>query len=164
MRLWTYQAVAHGADAVLFFQMRQSRGASEKDHGAVVNHAGRSDTRVFREVSALGEELEALAGEIVGARTQARVALVFDWDSWWAVEISDGPSRHVSYQQTLLAYYRALYEQNVAVDVVSVDAELSDYQVVVAPLLHVISGDIAARVEAFVEAVARSSRRFCPGG
>jgi Beta-galactosidase len=151
MRLWSYQAVAHGADAVLFFQMRQSRGASEKDHGAVINHAGRSDTRVFREVARLGVELTELAGEIVGARTRALVALVFDWDSWWTVEISDGPSRHVSYQQTLIAYYRALYEQNVAVDVVPVDADLSDYQVVVAPLLHMIRGDIAARVEAFVE-------------
>jgi len=151
MRLWSYQAVAHGADAVLFFQMRQSRGASEKDHGALVNHAGRSDTRVFQEVAGLGEELEALAGEIVGASTHARVALVFDWDSWWAVEISDGPSRHVSYQQTLIAYYRALYEQNVAVDVVPVDAGLSGYEVVVAPLLHMVKGDLVARVEAFVE-------------
>lgn len=151
MRLWSYQAVAHGADAVLFFQMRQSRGASEKDHGAVINHGGRSDTRVFGEVAALGEELTTLAGEIVGSRTRAQVALMFDWDCWWAVEISDGPSRHVSYQQTLIAYYRALYEQNVAVDVVPIDADLSDYRVVVAPLLHVIKGDVVARVEAFVE-------------
>jgi beta-galactosidase len=150
MRLWSYQAVAHGADAVLFFQMRQSRGASEKDHGAVINHAGRSDTRVFGEVAALGEELESLVGEIVGARTQAKVALVFDWDSWWAVEISDGPSRHVSYQETLIAYYRALYEQNVSVDVVPTGADLSKYAVVVAPLLHVVDGGVAARVEEFV--------------
>jgi beta-galactosidase len=151
MRLWSYQAVAHGADAVLFFQMRQSRGASEKNHGAVITHGGRSDTRVFREVAGLGEELQSLAGEIVGARTNAKVALVFDWDSWWAVEISDGPSRHVSYQETLIAYHRALFEQNVAVDVVPTDADLSTYAVVVAPLLHVVKGDVAARVEAFVE-------------
>ena len=151
MRLWTYQAVAHGADAVLFFQMCQSRGASEKEHGALINHAGRSDTRVFGEVAALGAELEALAGEIVGASTRAKVALVFDWDSWWAVEISDGPSRHVSYQETLIAYYRALYEQNVAVDVVPTGAGLSEYDVVVAPLLHMIKGDVVARIEAFVE-------------
>ena len=150
MRLWSYQAVAHGADAVLFFQMRQSRGASEKDHGAVINHAGRSDTRVFGEVAALGKELESLAGEIVGARTRAKVALVFDWDSWWAVEISDGPSRYVSYQETLIAYYRALYEQNVSVDVVPTGADLSKYAVVVAPLLHVVDGGVAARVEEFV--------------
>ena len=151
MRLWSYQAVAHGADAVLFFQMRQARGASEKDHGAVINHAGRSDTLVFREVAGLGEELESLAGEIVGARTRAKVALVFDWDSWWAVEVADGPSRHVSYQQTLIAYYSSLYEQNVAVDVVPVNADLSGYDVVVAPLLHVVKAGVAERVEAFVQ-------------
>ena len=59
MRLWSWQAVAHGADAVLFFQMRASRGACEKYHGAVIGHAGRTDTRVFREVAALGAELDA---------------------------------------------------------------------------------------------------------
>jgi beta-galactosidase len=105
---------------------------------------------VFREVAGLGKELEALAGEIVGARLQAKVALVFDWDSWWAVEIADGPSRLVSYQQTLMRYYAALYTHNVAVDVVSVDADLRQYAVVVAPLLHMVKGDFAARVEAFV--------------
>ena len=99
MRLWSWQAVAHGADAVLFFQMRASRGACEKYHGAVIGHAGRSDTRVFREVAALGAELDRLGGAALGARTPARVALLFDWDSWWALEISDGPSRLVRYQR-----------------------------------------------------------------
>ncbi len=67
MRLWSWQAVAHGADAVLFFQMRASRGASEKYHGAVIGHAGRADTRVFREVAQLGAELERLGGAALGA-------------------------------------------------------------------------------------------------
>ncbi|MFY1636441.1 beta-galactosidase [Solwaraspora sp. WMMB335] len=147
MRLWSWQAVAHGADAVLFFQMRASRGASEKYHGAVIGHAGRSDTRVFREVAELGEELERLGGATLGARTPARVALLFDWDSWWALEISDGPSRLVRYQQVVLAYHRALWDAGVDVDVVAVTADLAGYEVVVAPALHMIKGDVAARLE-----------------
>lgn len=93
LRLATFQAIAHGADAALYFQMRASRGACEKYHGAVIGHAGRDDTRVFREVAELGRELELLGDRTLGARTPARTALLFDWDSWWALEISDGPSR-----------------------------------------------------------------------
>jgi beta-galactosidase len=147
MRLWSWQAVAHGADAVLFFQMRASKGASEKLFGAVINHAGRDDTRVFREVAALGEELERLGSVALGARTPARTALLFDWDSWWTLELSDGPSRLVRYQQVVLSYYRALWEAGVDVDVVPVTADLSGYDVVVAPALHMIKDDLAERLE-----------------
>ncbi|MDG4781871.1 beta-galactosidase [Micromonospora sp. WMMD961] len=147
MRLWSWQAVAHGADAVLFFQLRASRGASEKYHGAVIGHAGRSDTRVFREVAELGAELDRLGPASLGARTPARVALLFDWDSWWALEISDGPSRLVRYQQVVLAYHRALWDAGVDLDVVAVTADLSGYDVVVAPALHMLKGDLAQRLE-----------------
>lgn len=147
MRLWSWQAVAHGADAVLFFQLRASRGACEKYHGAVIGHAGRSDTRVFGEVAELGAELDRLGDAVLGARTPARVALLFDWDSWWALEISDGPSRLVRYQQVVLAYHRALWDAGVDVNVVAVTADLSGYSVVIAPALHLLKGDIAARLE-----------------
>ncbi|SCF08340.1 beta-galactosidase [Micromonospora coriariae] len=148
MRLWSWQAVAHGADAVLFFQLRASRGASEKYHGAVIGHAGRADTRVFREVAELGAELERFGPVSLGARTPARVAMLFDWDSWWALEISDGPSRLVRYQQVVLAYHRALWEAGVDLDVVAVAADLSGYDVVVAPALHMLKGDLPERLEA----------------
>ncbi|MBO3740265.1 beta-galactosidase [Actinoplanes sp. NEAU-H7] len=148
MRLWSWQAVAHGADAVLFFQMRAGRGASEKYHGAVIGHAGRADTRVFREVAALGAELSALGGVTLGARTPARVALLFDWDSWWALEISDGPSRLVRYLDVVTAYHRALWTLGADLDVIGVTAPLDDYDVVVAPALHMVKGDLADRLSA----------------
>lgn len=147
MRLWSWQAIAHGADAVLYFQMRASRGASEKYFGAVINHAGRDDTRVFREIASLGAELERFGAAALGARTPARVALLFDWDSWWTLEISDGPNRHVRYPQVVLGYYRALWEAGVDVDVVPVTAGLDGYDVVVAPALHMVKDDLAQRLE-----------------
>jgi beta-galactosidase len=97
MRLHSYQAVAHGADAVMFFQLRQSRGSAEKYHGAVISHAGHEQTRVFRDVAELGSELEALGDAFLGARAEAEVAIVFDWENWWAVELSNGPSRDLKY-------------------------------------------------------------------
>ncbi|MEV6997999.1 beta-galactosidase [Streptomyces sp. NPDC093982] len=147
LRLATFQAVAHGADAALYFQMRASRGACEKYHGAVIGHAGRDDSRVFREVAELGRELEALGDSTLGARTPARTALLFDWDSWWALEISDGPSRLVKYQEVVHAYYRAAREAGADVDVVPVTADLAAYDVVLAPVLHLVKADLAERLE-----------------
>lgn len=151
LRLWSWQSVAHGADAVLYFQMRQSRGACEKYHGAVLDHAGRTDTRSFREVAALGEEFERLGDAVLGARTPARVALLFDWDSWWAAEMTDGLNRTVTYPQVVMAYHRALWEAGVQLDVVSVDAPLDHYQVVVAPLLHMLKGDVEDRLRGVLD-------------
>ncbi|MFJ5727645.1 beta-galactosidase [Streptomyces paradoxus] len=147
LRLATFQAIAHGADAALYFQMRASRGACEKYHGAVIGHAGRDDTRVFREVAALGRELEALGARTLGARTPARTALLFDWDSWWALEISDGPSRLVKYPDVVHAYYRAARQAGADVDVIPQTAGLTPYDVVLAPALHMVKGDLAGRLE-----------------
>ncbi|MEV6349112.1 beta-galactosidase [Actinoplanes sp. NPDC051851] len=148
MRLWSWQAVAHGADAVLFFQMRASRGASEKYHGAVIGHSGRTGTRVVKEVSALGAELELLGSATLGGRTPARVAILFDWDSWWALEMSDGPSRLVRYQDVVLRYHRALWDAGVDLDVVPVTADLTGYDVVVAPALHMVKDGLTERLGA----------------
>jgi len=151
MRLWSYQAVAHGADTVMFFQWRRSRGCCEKYHGAVVAHAGHEHTRVFRECTQLGEELERLGDQTLDARVEARVALVFDWENWWAIEYSAGPTVDLKYLAQVEKYYRALWSRNVAVDVVSCDADLSKYAVVVAPVLYMVKPGMAARLEAFVE-------------
>ena len=152
MRLWSYQAVAHGSDAVLFFQLRQSRGASEKMHGAVIGHAGRDDTRSFGEVSELGAELNRLDGEIVGARAHSEVAIIFDWDAWWALEMSDGPSRHVSYLDTVISWYAALHRRNISVDLVHPDSDLSGYRVLLAPTLFLVRDGLAERVQSAVSA------------
>ncbi|MER7403761.1 beta-galactosidase [Streptomyces sp. NPDC000070] len=147
LRLATFQAIAHGADAALYFQMRASRGACEKYHGAVIGHAGRDDTRVFREAAELGRELESLGNRTLGARTPARTALLFDWDSWWALEISDGPSRLVKYPDVVHAYYRAAREAGADVDVIPQTADLTPYSVVLTPALHMVKGDLATRLE-----------------
>lgn len=138
MRLWSYQAVAHGADTVLFFQMRRSIGACEKYHGAVIDHAGSEHTRVFREVAALGRELKMIGDRTLGSRVPARAAILVDWDNWWAVEYSAGPSCDLHYPEELEQYYTAFYRMNIPVDLVSVEDELTGYDVVAAPLLYMV--------------------------
>ncbi|SEE25419.1 beta-galactosidase [Ruania alba] len=149
--LWSWQGIAHGADAMLYFQMRAARGACEKYHGAVLDHAGRTDSRPFREVARLGEELEQLGDAVIGARTPAKVALIVDWDNWWATEITDGFNRHVSYLATVLGYYDAVWQAGAQADVVPMTADLTGYDVVLAPQLHLLKGDIAERLHAVAE-------------
>jgi beta-galactosidase len=150
MRLWSYQAVARGADAVMFFQLRRSVGACEKYHGAVIEHVGHEHTRVFRECAELGEELKRVGDAFLGARSPARAAIVFDWENWWAIEFSSGPSEDLKYVGEVQKYYDAFYRQNIPVDVIGVDTELTAYDLVIAPVLYMIKPGYADRLQRFV--------------
>jgi len=150
MRLQSYQAIARGADSALFFQWRQSRGSSEMFHGAVIGHAGHAQTRVFQEVAALGAELRALEGQLLGARSPARVALLFSWQNWWAVEYQPGLSAALDYLDEVNRYYSELWRANIAVDIISPDSALEGYDLVLAPLLHMVGEQQAAAIEGYV--------------
>ncbi len=151
LRLWSFLAVAHGADSVMYFQWRRGRGGAEKFHGAVLEHAGDPGARVFREVAALGEELGRLGHRIVGARSRARVALVFDWTNWWAIEGAIGPIREKRYVETVQRWYSALWRRNVPVDIVFGDSDLTGYDIVIAPMLHLVRPGVSDRVRALLE-------------
>lgn len=151
MRLWSYQAVAHGSDAVMFFQMKRSIGSCEKYHGAVIDHAGHEHTRVFREVAQLGAELEQLGGEILGSVGTAETALMFDWENWWAVEYSSGPNVSLKYHDEVLNYYTALHRQNIPVDVIGEEDDLSPYKLVIAPVLYMTKLGVDERIREFVK-------------
>ncbi|MFJ8822833.1 beta-galactosidase [Streptomyces sp. NPDC102467] len=149
MRLWSWQAVAQGADAVLYFQWRQSRGGAEKFHSAMLPHTG-AETRIFREVSELGRELDSVP-EIAGTRSRADVALLTDWNSWWALELDSHPS--TALDQTLInrAHHQALFEAGVTCDIIPPDRDLTGYRLVVVPNLYLLSEENAHRLESYVE-------------
>ena len=151
MRLWSYLAVAHGANSVMYFQWRRGRGGCEKLHGAIIEHSGRSDTRVFHEVSQLGAELQKLGDRIVGASSDARVGIIFDWDNWHALDDAIGPVRDKRYYETVQKHYLPFFEKNVAVDVLFQDSDFQDYDVVIAPMLYMVKQGFAQKIEAFVE-------------
>jgi len=151
MRLWSYQAVARGADTILFFQLRRSIGACEKYHGAVIEHVGHEHTRVFRECAELGSELAKLSDQVLGARVEAKVAIVFDWENRWAVELSSGPSVALKYVDEVHKYYDALFQQNIQVDMIGVEQDLSGYDIVIAPVLYMVKPGYAQKLEGFVK-------------
>ncbi len=150
MRAQSYQTIAHGADTIQFFQLRRSIGACEKFHGAVIEHVGHENTRVFKETAALGEELSRL-NEVLGSETKAEVGILFDWDNYWALEYTSGPTVDLTYVQQIHQYYRYFYEKNIATDLVSVDADFSKYQVLVAPVLYMVKAGVKEALESFVE-------------
>lgn len=152
MRLWSYQAVAHGSDSVMFFQMRRSIGACEKYHGAIIDHAGHENTRVFREAAALGAELKLLGGQTLGSRVHADVGILFDWENWWAIEYSAGPSIMLKYRDEVQRYYEALHEQNIPAQIIPMDEDLSRYKVIVAPILYMVKPGMDEKLRRFVAA------------
>lgn len=151
LRLQSYQAVAHGSDSIMFFQMRRSIGACEKYHGAVIAHCGHENTRVFRELAQIGEELETIGDSFLGARGMAKVAILFDWENWWAIEYSAGPSVELKYHDECLKYYTALHEKNIAADIISVDDDLSQYDIVIAPILYMTKGNYDEKLKEYVK-------------
>lgn len=151
LRLWSYLAVAHGAETVMYFQWRRSRGGPENFHGAVVEHSGSADTRVFREVTELGAELARLGDKTLGAVTPARAAVLFDWDNWWAIDAASGPIQNKEYVATVRKHYNALWRRNVPVDIVFGDSDLNRYDLLLAPMLHMVKPGLAERIEALVE-------------
>lgn len=150
-RLASLQAVALGSDTVQYFQWRKGRGSFEQYHGAVVDHLGTDDTRVFREVADLGEELKKLK-DLAGTVVKALVAVLYDWDSLWATDGMKGLAESTrNYIKTCRKAYRNLSALGVDVDVISSEEDYSGYSVIVAPMLYLLHPHVGERMKQFVE-------------
>ena len=148
--LSSLQAVAHGSDSVQYFQWRKSRGSSEKLHGAVVGHDGTEHTRVFRSVQRTGQLLKQL-DEIAGTLTEAKAAIVFDWENMWALDDCQGYAKdNKKYYETCYRYHKTLWERGVDCDIVSPTADLSGYKLVIAPMLYMVTEETAQNLRSFV--------------
>ena len=138
--------VAHGADAVLFFQWRASRAGAEKFHSGLLPHAG-TDTRQWREVVELSRVLDAVE-DVTGSTARNQAAILFDYEAWWGCELDSHPSVDVRYRDRAEDLHRALSAQGVGVDVVHPSADLSAYRLVVVPTLYLVSDETVASIEA----------------
>lgn len=151
MRAQSLQTVAHGADTVQFFQLRRSVGGCEKFHGAVIGHVGTNNTRVFREVKQLGEELERLGTSTLGSVNKVDVGIVFDWDNYWALEYTSGPTEDLTYVDQIHRYYKFFYDKNIGVNMIPFDADFSKYKIVVAPVLYMVKEGMKEALTEFVK-------------
>ncbi len=153
--LSSMQAVAHGSDSVQYFQWRKGRGSYEKFHGAVLDHKNGSSTRTFREVAEVGKRLPGLDRLLDKTVNHPKAAVIFDWENWWAVEDITGPRLDLDYPACVTSHYRAFWEQGIEADIVDMDADLSGYEVVSAPLNYMYKPGWAEKVRSFVAAGGR---------
>ena len=142
-------AVAHGSDSVQYFQWRKSRGSSEKFHGAVVDHAGHENTRVFQDVAGLGETLKRL-DDVAGTSTPVEAALIYDWENRWAIDDAKCLGAHKAYEATCHNHYMSLWKRGVAMDVIDMEQDFDPYKLLVAPMLYMIKPGVGKRIERFV--------------
>ena len=148
--LSSMQQIAHGSESSLYFQWRQARGNSEKFHGAIVEHDGQTSNRVFKEVAEYGQELKALA-EIKGTGKKVKVAIIFDWESNWAINRGGGfgrPSRQ--YLQTLQKHYAVFWERDIAVDIITPQQDYAQYDLLIAPMLYMLDAQDEMKLQAYV--------------
>ncbi|MBT2489808.1 beta-galactosidase [Streptomyces sp. ISL-96] len=137
-RLWSLQSVAHGADAVCYFQWRQSRQGAEKFHSGMLTHAG-EDGRTFKETSRIGSELARLSPHVAGSRISADIAVLHDWGSWWAGQQDGRLSTQLDYTEVVRAWHRALWESGRTTDFAHPEHDLTGYRLVVVPHLYLLT-------------------------
>lgn len=149
--LQSMQAIAHGGEGSMYFQIRQSRGSSEKFHGAVIDHYGGTDTRVFREVCRIGQALKEIS-PMAGSRVESPVAILYDWDSQWAMEDSQGPrNKGLHLLEVQQKFYGAFRRRGLNVDLVDMDCDIEKYRVLALPMCYMFKEGFSEKVRAFVE-------------
>ncbi len=148
--LASMQVIGHGSDTVQYFQWRKSRGSSEKFHGAVVDHEGSENTRVFKEVAKLGNDLKKL-DEIVGTDTKSDVAIVYDWEISWAISDFQGYNERRNYEGTVRSFYRSFFDHASNVDFLPREGDLSKYKMIIAPMMYLVSEETIDRLEKYVK-------------
>ena len=150
--LSSMQAVAYGSDTVQYFQWRKSRGQSEQFHGAVVGHDNSEDTRVFKGVSKVGEELKKIS-EIIGSHTENEVAILFDYENVWSLNIAQAYRNkdvNKGFNDVLLKNYGALWQLNIGCDFVFEGDDFSKYKVIIAPMLFMLKSNVKEQIEDYV--------------
>ncbi len=149
-KLFSLGAVANGSDTVQYFQWRKGRGSFEQYHGAVVDHLGTDDTRVFKEVAELGEILPKLK-DVVGTTVEAPAAVIYDWDSHRAIDdvkaLADSTKK---YAETCIDAFAQLLSLGIETDLIPPTADFSKYKIIVAPMMYILKPGVAQAMKDFV--------------
>ena len=149
LRLWTYQAVANGADTVVYFRWRACPFGTEQYWHGILNHDGKPNRR-YDEIVQIGAEMEQLSKSLDALKPEARVAIVKSFDSEWSHSIH----KHVEnfqYDEFLLDFYRPFYQMGIPVDFTAPCDDLSRYPLVIAPALLMVTEREKSSLENYVK-------------
>jgi beta-galactosidase len=144
-----WHAIAHGADAVLYWQWRSPLGGQEQYHGTIIDQSGQPRP-FYEEVQLLSRQIQSVSGLLAGSKINARVALLNSYDSRWSIEFQ----RHhkdFDYVAHFNHYYRPLAINNIAIDIISADEPLDGYKLVIAPTLQILNERRMSNLTDFVQ-------------
>ncbi len=151
IRLFTYQLLSRGAAGVLYYHWRQSRIGFEKFFGAVLPHHIQVTSRVYKEISQIGEEVKLLAPALKDTRVVAQAAILYTHDNDWVLQQPMQPNKHFDLRAHIQLFYTALHDRNISVDFARPSEDLSKYKLVFAPSLHLLSGGDADMIKLYVQ-------------
>jgi len=151
VRLFTYQVISRGASGVLYFCWRQPRIGTEKFYGAVLPHNGRKDSRTYKEISQLGDEIKLLAPAIQGTKIVSDVCILYSHDNDWALQQPMQPNKNFNLREHIQLFYNGLHHRNVSIDFARPTEDLSKYKLVIAPSLHLMAGGEADLLKLYVQ-------------
>ena len=149
VREMAWQAIGHGADAVLYWQWRPARNGQETYHGSLLGQDGKPNP-VLAEVARTAGEITTAASNLADTQPVARVAMLFSYDSRWAIDLQP-LNKGFDPVREFTDFYRPLRIAAQGVAVLPPDADLSRYPLVVAPALNVLSADTAQRLAAYAQ-------------
>ena len=148
VRLWTYQAIAHGAEAMVYFRWRACTFGTEQYWYGILDHDGIGRRR-YREIKEIGNELQALSEVFVGSENKVETAIIKSFDNFWSHRGHPHNSKF-NYNQLLGSYYSALISNNINTDVTSVDVDFLKYKLVIMPAFNLMTEEIGKKCEEYV--------------
>src|SRR5262245_5775666 len=151
IRLFTYQLLSRGASGVLYYHWRQSRIGFEKFFGAVLPHHVQPNSRAFKEISQIGEEIKLLAPALKDSKVMAEAAILYSHDNDWTLQQPMQPNKYFNLRDHIQLFYTALHDRNISVDFARPTEDLSQYKLVFAPSLHLLSGTEADMLKLYVQ-------------
>lgn len=148
IRLWTYQAVAHGAEAIVYFRWRACTFGTEEYWYGILDHDDIPRRRYY-EVQKTGVELQKLSDLIVDSDSVAEVAIVKSYDNLWSHQFQRHNSKF-DYNELLYSYYKALIDNNVNMDIISCEQDFSKYKLILIPAFNLMREDLKDKIDAYV--------------
>jgi beta-galactosidase len=151
IRLFTYQLISRGACGVLFYRWRQPRIGNEQFFGAVLPHHISGNSRVYKEISQIGEELKMLSPALQGTKVTSDVCILYSHENDWALSLPNQPNKHFNLREHIQLFYNAFHDRNLQVDFAKPTEDLSHYKIVIAPSLHLLSSAEADNLKLYVQ-------------
>ena len=151
VRLQTYQLLSRGANATLYFYWRSPRIGPEKFYGGILTHDGRAQNRMYQEIAQIGAEVQVLSDALKDTKVTAEVAILYNKVNEWALNQPMRPNRYFNQKEHMQLFHAGLHDKNVLVDFARPHDDLSQYKLVIAPSLHLLSGGDADLLRLYVE-------------